>query len=89
MIIVDTQNQHAEVDENQAFTASPKDVALQDGILAMHCTEATFQEVRNRALQICPNEVRHTFGDWEDACIRGLLELHLHDLRPHWNHGHN
>jgi hypothetical protein len=91
MIIIDTPSLHDEVDENAVFSASPTDIARQSAIAAMHSTEETFDLVRRKALEICPDNRQHTFGDWEDACIRGLMELHcaVRETERSSRHRHN
>lgn len=76
MIIVDTLFEHYEVDESTVMTSSPDDMLRKNAIAAMHSTENTLERVTSRAMELCPEGEEHTFGDWEDACIRGLLEIH-------------
>lgn len=82
MIIIDTLFEHYEVDESTIMTCSSDDMLRKNAIAAMHSTENTLERVTARALELCPETVDHTFGDWEDACIRGLLELHNLGNKP-------
>jgi len=76
MIIIDTLFEHYEVDENTLMTDTPHDFTRKHAIAEMHSTENTLERVMARALELCPLAEDHTFGEWEDACIRVLLDLH-------------
>ena len=82
MIIVDTLFEHYEVDENTIMSDTPHDLLRKNAIAAMHSTENTQERVTTRALELCPLDGAHTFGNWEDACIRSLLELHNQSKQP-------